>query len=270
MAGTRSQTQSTVAGKRVRAPSGSPPRIAEDLPDDFHSILRFELAAQDERFRTVVSQIEDKHKRAMDQMQASHRAAVQRLTGQLDRALDEMAQLRGAAESRDRESRASHLIIKGLPEESNDQSVFQAVSQLFPTPNGETPIAVTEARRLGRPREGAPEVRPRAVLVKFTSVPSKHAALKHSKTLRSRKIYLDSDLTPQQREIRIQKRDRFQQLKTQNMRPFWRDERLFCYKEGRVVEDRAPPGPPAPQAPATSGPTPMDTAGPSYVQVARP
>ncbi|CAL8461702.1 g1233 [Coccomyxa elongata] len=136
------------------------------------------------------------------------------------RAQNEIAQLRRAAESRDREFRASHLIIEGLPEDSNDHSVFQAVSQLFSTPNGETPIAITEARRLGRPREGAPEMRPRAVLVKFTSVPSKHAALKQSKALRSRSIYSDNDLTLQKREICTQKRDRFQQLKVQNMRPF--------------------------------------------------
>ena len=164
---------------------------------------------------------------------------------------------RAAAESRDRSSRASHLIIKGLPEEPSGLPTPQAVSHLFPVSPGDTPVPILEARRLGPPSVGA-GARPRVILVKFTSVSAKHAALKHSKALRSRQIYLDSDLTPQQRQLRTQQRDRYLHLKAQGSRPFWRDERLFVNEGGRIREDRVPP-----PAPPSGGPSTSDGAGPS-------
>ena len=278
VAGTRA-SQNTVGGKRYRAPSGSPPRSADDGGEDFRSVLQAELAAQDQRTQAIFLDYQQQIDQRFEQLEASrqadvqrHRAEVQRLEEQLDMVRNEVAQLKGAAESRDRSSRASHLIVKGLPQESNGQTASQAVAQLFPTPRGETPVAIAEARRLGRHREGAPDARPRAVLVKFASVSDKHAALKHSKALRSRQIYLDSDLTPQQREIRIRARDRFQQLKAAQQKPFWREERLLYYDNGRIREDTAskaraaPPPPPPANGP---GPAPGN-AGPSYANVASP
>ena len=111
-------------------------------------------------------------------------------------------------------------------------------------------------RRLGREKETAGAL-PRPILVKFRSIDAKHAAYKHSKTLRAKKIYLDSDLTPAQREQRTGKRDRYQHLKTQGARPFWREDRLFYYVNGAVKEDSCtPPCPPPPPADAPSGSTP--------------
>lgn len=248
--------QNTVNGKRVRPPSGSPPRVSDDTSDvqtmfqQEFAVFRQELLADQEASKVQQQQL-------IDGIEARHRAEMQQLRAELEWMKNEMAQLRGAAESRDRASRASHLIIKGFPEEPNDQSTQQAVSALFPVPHGDTPVPILEARRLG-PRSVGAVARPRAVLVKFTSVSAKHAALKHSKALRSRQIYLDSDLTPQQRQLRIQQRDRFLHLKTQGFRPFWRDERLFVNDGGRIREDRVP----AP-APPSGGPSTSDGAGPS-------
>jgi len=56
----------------------------------------------------------------------------------------------------------------------------------------------------------------------------------------AKKSYLDSDLTPQQRELRTKKRDGSQHLKTQGMKPFWREERLFCYIDGSPKENIKP------------------------------
>ena len=106
-----------------------------------------------------------------------------------------------------------------------------------------TEQTITEIRRLGRQREGAGAVSC-PVLIKFSNVAAKHAVYKHSKTLCSQKIYLDSDLTPQQRELRTKKRDGSQHLKTQEMKPFWREERLFCYIDGSPKENINPPPPP--------------------------
>ena len=247
--------QSTVAGKRVA--SGSPTRVPDDEGSITAAELQRQLAVQSERILTAMEGMKAEQKQQMEQLQACHRAEVQKLHERVDRLENEMAQLRGQAESRDRASRASHLVIKGLPEEPNDQSTSQAVSQLFPPSHGDTPVPILEARRLG-PRSVGPAARPRVVLVRFTSVSAKHAALKHSKALRSRQIYLDSDLTPQQRQLRTQLSDRFLHLKAQGSRPFWRDERLFVNDGGRIREDRVPP-----PAPPSGGPSTSAGAGPS-------
>ena len=248
---------SVVAGKRVRAPSGSPPRVSEDESPITMRDLQHELSEQRVQFLAAVADMKAEHKQQLEQQEARHSADVQRLLGRLERVENEVAQLRAAAESRDRSSRASHLIIKGLPEEPSGQPTPQAVSQLFPVSPGDTPVPILEARRLGPPSVGA-GARPRVILVKFTSVSAKHAALKHSKALRSRQIYLDSDLTPQQRQLRTQQRDRYLHLKAQGSRPFWRDERLFVNEGGRIREDRVPP-----PAPPSGGPSTSDGAGPS-------
>ncbi len=247
----------TVNGKRVRAPSGSPPRVPDDEGTITRSDLQRELAAQNEQFLAAVEAMKAQQQQQYEQQEARHRADMQRVKEVVNGLRNEVAQLKAAAESRDRASRASHLIIKGYSEESDGQSTSQAVSKLFPPSPGDTPVPILEARRLG-PRSTGAVTRPRAILVKFTSVSAKHAALKHSKALRSRQIYLDSDLTPQQRQLRIQQRDRFLHLKAQGSRPFWRDERLFVNEGGRIREDRVPP-----PAPPSGGPSTSDGAGPS-------
>ncbi|CAL8471698.1 g11240 [Coccomyxa elongata] len=246
----------TVNGKRVRAPSGSPPRVSDDEGIISRSDLQRELGVQNEQFLSAVEAMKIEQQQQFEQQEARHRADMQRVKEVVDGLRNEVAQLKAAAESRDRASRASHLIIKGYSEEPDGQSTSQAVSHLFPPSPGE-PMPILEARRL-EPRSTGALARPRAILVKFISVSAKHAALKHSKALRSRQIYLDSDLTPQQRQLRTQQRDRFLHLKAQGSRPFWRDERLFVNEGGRIREDRVPP-----PAPPSGGPSTSDGAGPS-------
>ncbi len=258
---------SVVAGKRVRAPSGSPPRVSDGEDPITMRDLQRELSAQREQYLAAVSDMKAEHQQQIEQQEARHRADVQRMLERVERVENELAQLRAAAESRDRASRACNLIIKGLPEEPRGQSTPQAVSELFPVSPGDTPVPILEARRLG-PRSTGAVTRPRAILVKFTSVSAKHAALKHSKALRSRQIYLDTDLTPQQRQIRTQKRDRFLHLKAQGSRPFWRDERLFVNEAGRIREDRVPPPAPPSGGPSTSAGDGPSGAGRTYAQAA--
>ena len=165
---------------------------------------------------------------------------------------DDIAKLKGASEQQDRAARATHMIVKGVPEKPTEPVTVANIGQIIPGAE----LAATEVRRLGREKETAGAL-PRPILVKFRSIDAKHAAYKHSKTLRAKKIYLDSDLTPAQREQRTGKRDRYQHLKTQGARPFWREDRLFYYVNGAVKEDSCtPPCPPPPPADAPSGSTP--------------
>src|SRR4051812_46609213 len=100
---------SVVAGKRVRAPSGSPPRVSEDESPITMRDLQHELSEQRVQFLAAVADMKAEHKQQFEQQEARHSADVQRLLGRLDRVENEVAQLRAAAESRDRSSRASHL-----------------------------------------------------------------------------------------------------------------------------------------------------------------
>ena len=67
-----------------------------------------------------------------------------------------------------------------------------------------------------------------------------------AKELRAHKVFLDADLTTTQREARRLKQDRFQELKSHGVKPFWRYDRLFYYKDGAACEDGVNTGPPPP------------------------
>ena len=200
---------------------------------------------------------------------AQHRADVlrevdQRLRGMAEHFDNKLAQLAASTERHDRAARAANLVVHGLSEEPREDPVGRAVG-LFPVAEG--PAApLLDARRLGAP--GPPgRSRPRPLLINFASVSAKHAALKHSKVLRSRQVYLDEDLTPAQRAARTALRPRYMTAKAAGHQPFWRGERLFVRVGGRVgevlSEARPPSGAPAPgTAPASGGPAPSG-AGPS-------
>ena len=63
---------------------------------------------------------------------------------------------------------------------------------------------------------------------------AKHDALKHSKELRAKKVYLDADLTPAQQATRRVKADRYRQLRDEGKKPFWRADRHFFYVHDKV------------------------------------
>ena len=78
----------------------------------------------------------------------------------------------------------------------------------------------------------------------FSSTEDKHAAYTASKGLRSKRIYLDDDLTPVQLQERQQLSHIHTQLRQRQLRPLWRGSVLLCteedgelkkYKPGEVV-----------------------------------
>lgn len=266
---TRSQSvvMASQAGKRARGDGTEPSVQAEQ----FQEMLDQAMSKQAERFLQALSKQKDELLTSFQAhvagLEAQHNAEKEAFRAEIAALRADLNQLRGVGEARDRQSRSTHIVMKGFAEQPAEQLTPAMVGQHIPG----TEQTITEVRRLGR--QGAGTL-PRPVLIKFSSVAAEHAAYKHSKTLRSQKIYLDSDLTPQQRDQRTKKRDRFQHLKTQGMKPFWREERLFCYINGTPREDTGssdseniPPPPPPPDMPPSSS-TPSRPA--SYAQATAP
>ena len=203
--------------------------------------LEVTVQAMGATMQAVKEQLSAEFKAALQEeiakIKGEHQQEISRLRSEMEAQDNVVAQLQRAFEDRERQDRANNLVIYGLPEETERQ-VEDTVAALFPT-GSNTPMTIREARRLGKPREDRGAARPRPVLVRFQTLAAKHAALKLSKDLRGRKVYLDTDLTPSQRDTRRMKQDRFQELKSHGAKPFWRSERLFYYKNGVACEDGA-------------------------------
>ena len=146
------------------------------------------------------------------------------------------------------QARSANLICHGLAED-NTENVLARVAALFDS-NSSPPVVIGEARRLGAP--SAARTKPRPVLNSFSGVAAKHAALKQSKALRPRQIFLDPDLTPQQQRIRVSMRPHYVALKTAGKQPFWREERLCVREDNRVRAHMHVPGPPPAAAPGAA------------------
>ena len=99
---------------------------------------------------------------------------------------DETAKLKGASatrvEQQDRAARAAHMIVKGVSEKPTEPVMVANIGQIIPGAEH----AAIEVRRWGREKETA-GVLPQPILVRFRSIDAKHAAYKHSKTLRAKK-----------------------------------------------------------------------------------
>lgn len=246
-----SRTRSREGRSRSRSPraSFSKEEMAATLSDTIQKAFG--------GFKTQMEQvIDDKIKQLETAFDAKLAAFTARHGAQVEVLNNRVAYLERQLDVQDRTARANNLIIFGLPEDTAqpERNLQAKVTELFPGSSPTTSAATLEVRRLGRPREGA-GIKPRPVLAKFVSNSAKHAALQHSKTLRARRIYLDTDMTPAQQRVRTAGRDRFAALKAAGEKPFWREERLFCYRDGRPHEVTGLPPPPPPPA----GPAPMQT-----------
>jgi len=177
----------------------------------------------------------------------------ERILAQRDAALEKVDRLERALETMDKKLRSNNVIIFGLPESPGD--LGNTVKSLFEPSGSSMSPNVLDARRLGRPADAGSNarVRPRPVLVQFATSAAKHHAFSCSKRLRQEKnITLDDDLTLAQRATRASLRATFQRLKDQQLRPFWRGEKLMVVTPQGVRQHRVtPPSAPA-DAPAAS------------------
>ncbi len=203
--------------------------IMEATLSNFKSDIRSLVESViNEKFEAVKQQIAQQ----LTTLEARHASEKEALTNKI-------TVLEKAVEDTQRSMRANNLVLHGLKEENpqNEANLKGKIQQLLEnSAGGSAPIHILSVQRLGKPRT-APSDRPRPIRIVLSDGSSRASALQRSKDLRRQKLYLDSDLTPQQQQIRISKRDRYQILKNNNMRPFWRGERLMVVRDGVVSED---------------------------------
>lgn len=201
----------------------------------------------DAKLKNSVSGLEEK---INAKLQAERAEAENKLRAEVDRLCNAGRTVESRMEALDRESRSKNLVVFNLPVDDS-KAIREQVQTLFPTVS---PNEVLEARRFRRANPGN-SGKPPAVIVRFASHDAKHSALKEGSRLRSNKVYMDLDLTPYQLGVKRGLSTKYAELKMQGERPFWRAERLFCHRNGRVQEivgesstARAPPGAPGPSA----------------------
>jgi len=200
--GGNNKAKRTARDAELRSPSPTPTPTRPRPPSDENLSLKDHIDQRINELRTLL----------VGEMSAKN-AIIEELG-------NELKFTRKHVERLDREVRAPNMILYNVPETLGSAG---SVKSLF---SAEVSGSIVEVRRLGRHVAGAR--RPRAVLVKFVTVQAKHAAFKAKKQLReTRKIFLDDDLTVQQREARKKLLPAFTSLKQQGLKPFWRQERLM-------------------------------------------
>ena len=163
-------------------------------------------------------------------------------------------------ENLDRVQRASNMVFFGVASAPQEDLVETTHAHLHGVGCGAAERIVS-AVRLGPARAPAgaspASGRPGPVRVTMASSDDVYNVFKSCRALREqRKVYVDRDLTPQQRDTRASLQGEYKQLRENNYRPFWRGERLFyaSARGSRPQEVRpgteVPSAPPSPQGPA--------------------
>jgi hypothetical protein len=150
----------------------------------------------------------------------------------LDNKINEVISL---ARTLERNELSLNCVLKGVVESSGEPHLAQ-VKSLF------AEGSIVESRRLGKFDAGAKQ--PRPVLIKFCSLTAKHAAFKHAKELRAKKIIMDDHLTKEELESRARKQPWAATLRENGYKFFWRRDTLFKVQEGqKPLKVEAPPTP---------------------------
>ena len=192
----------------------------------------------------------------LKEVQAQHAAELtavkERCQADVEVLRNQVSALQHAVERGERVGRQANLIVYGAPEETQGATVAATVANLLGSRDG-----LLEVRRLGRPATNGAGSKPRPILVRCAAGEVKHNAFKRSQELRTRKIYLEDDLTPAQLETRAKKRDWFLHYKSHDAKPFWRQERLFYHTgQGEVREHTGPSPPNTGRRPGAAPPPP--------------
>ena len=137
-------------------------------------------------------------------------------------------------EGLDRALRRSSMMFFGVAEGS-DVSPEERVRSCLRAVGSPAVDKISEAVRLGparAPTGSRTAVAVRPVRVSFTAPEAVYDVFKHCRALREQhKVFVDRDLTPQQRDIRASLAQEYKQLRENGRRPFWRGERLFMAGE---------------------------------------
>jgi hypothetical protein len=196
-----------------------------NFTSNIRSLVESVINEKFEAFKQQISQ-------QLTTVEARHASEKEALTNKI-------TALEKAVEDTHRSMRANNLVLHGLKEDNpqTEANLKGSVQQLLEnSAGGSAPIQILSVQRLGKPRT-TPSDRPRPIRIVLSDGSSRASALQRSKDLRQRKLYLDVDLTPQQQHIHTSKQDRYRILKNNDMRPFWRGERLMVIRDGVVSED---------------------------------
>ena len=148
----------------------------------------------------------------------------------LDNKLHEVA---SSQEALERKTLSTNMVLFGLLESSGEDTPSKVKSLLGCE-------GIVDVTRMGKFDGKAKN--PRPVLIKFSSIAAKHSAFKRAKALREKKIRLDDQLTPAQREGRARKQAWATTLRQDGWTTFWRGDSLYKVKgQGRPVKVESPP-----------------------------
>ena len=133
-------------------------------------------------------------------------------------------------ETNEKERREKNVVIMGVKESDVDTEVL--VKDLMTTKLNLNDVEVTSARRLGKQNETRRH--PRPVLVVFDSVDSKRKVMKNRTKLLGSKVFINNDLTPEQRKKEKELRKKKQFLIKHEL---YRNKNITVYK-GKIWADR--------------------------------
>ncbi|KAK9791553.1 hypothetical protein WJX73_000919 [Symbiochloris irregularis] len=178
--------------------------------------------------------------------------ALQARVGQLE---SSVARASARSEDLDRTQRANKMVFFGVSSSAADNLVETTRAHLRGV-GCAAASKITAAVRLGPARaatDGA-RARPSPVKVTFSSEEDVYDVFKACRALREqRKVYVDRDLTAQQRATRVGLQQEYKGLRENGYHPFWRGEKLFYAPVRGARPMEVTPGcnlPAAPQAQA--------------------
>ena len=219
----------------------------------------FDLAAAFAALSGQLKELAGKYDRAEKRALAAEereKKAVERLSSLESRVADLTADLARAdqrQEGLDRARRQASLMFFGVNEGEDAQ---RQVAQLLRSVDCAAATKMVDAVRLGparAPAGASPSAsRQRPVRVTFATAAATFEVFKACKALREQhKVFVDRDLTVQQRATRTALKEDYKCLRENGYRPFWRSERLFYgagdgsparqFKEGDPVPTRVSP-----------------------------
>ena len=174
------------------------------------------------------------------------KAAEDRAQGLEAKLADGLARADRRQEGLDREMRRDKMVFFGIPEGS-DTSAEAQVESLLRAVGCPASTKVADAHRLGAaraPTGAAPAAgRTRPVRVTFTTASAVFDTFKACKALREqKKVFVDRDLTAQQRAVRTSLMGEYKQLRENGLRAFWRGERLFYVGDRGSRAEEVHPG----------------------------
>lgn len=231
------------------------PRLMAAMSPEIERLVQFEIAKATDAYSVHFTEIDKK----LQDLQTSSQVTC-RLNSRLQVLENKLEVTQERADAQDQAFRGPNMFINGLAEGAEGADLRGHLSGLFT----EVPLGgLLEARRVGRPQQGA--TRPRSVFARFVDTDTKHKALKSSKVLRMRRVYLDMDLTPLQQELRIARKGLYLNLQQQGARPFWRGARIFYTHNGQRMEAGKGPSPGRAHAPPPGHSPPRGAPAPAPV-----